>query len=90
MTKQLTKSGWLPIASLAVILIAVSCFLFYRAYRTYAFPEQAIHLEVTREQAAARSADFLQNVLGQDVSGYSTARLQSSFSTRAFAERTCS
>src|SRR5581483_5808501 len=72
-TKQLATSGRLPILSLAVIVIAVACFVFYREYRTYAFPEQAIQLDVTREQAAARSAEFLQNVVGQDVSDYSTA-----------------
>ena len=70
MIKLLAKPFRLPIMVAVLVAVGIASLLFYRHFRTVAFPEHAIQLTVTREEAAARSTDFLQAVLGQDASGY--------------------
>jgi hypothetical protein len=70
--KLLRRPGQVPIVALAVVAIAVVSLLFYRQVRVAAFPEHAIQLAVTREEAADRSASFLRGVLDQDVGEYSS------------------
>ena len=75
MTELLAKPGHrVSIISLgvaaALIALSIGSLLFFRANKRVVIPENAIVLGVTREEAAARSARFLQETFQQDADAY--------------------
>lgn len=88
MTRQPRTPERFPIVALSVVAISIFSLLFFRQFRPAAFPEHAIQLDVTREQAAVRSADFLRDVVDQDVSGYtSTTTWRVDYDQKTYLEK---
>jgi hypothetical protein len=64
-------AGPFPIVAVALVVLGIASLVLVHQLVWVAAPAHDIHLAVTPEEAAARSADFLRDLLGHDVSGYS-------------------
>jgi hypothetical protein len=76
-----------PLIVLMLVAVGIAGFVGFRQLHPVAFPEYAIDLQVTPEQAADRSTEYLRDVVGVDVSGYSRTTVWGDNPARAYLEQ---
>ena len=72
--KLFAKPGRLPIVVAALVVLGIASLVLFHHYRAAAMTEHTIELDVTPDQAAARSAEFLRDIVGQELKRDKTAK----------------